>query len=93
MWPRLQNQPVQTLYWLVNQFVPPEDWKHGSRPGNTLVVQFDGEAVSCAGRATELTETQPSELSEPSEPARRVPRALGRRMCWVRLALPRARPC
>ena len=31
--------------------------------------------------------------SEPSEPARRVPRALGRRMCWVRLASPRARPC
>ena len=22
MWPRLQNQPVQILYWLVNQFVP-----------------------------------------------------------------------
>ena len=41
MWPRLQKQPVQTLYCLVNQFVPPEDWKHGSRPGNTLVVQFD----------------------------------------------------
>ena len=41
MWPRLQNQPVQTLYWLVNQFVPPEDWKHGSPPGNTLLVQFD----------------------------------------------------
>ena len=41
MWPRLQNQPVQILYWLVNQVVPPEDWKHGSRPGNTLVVQFD----------------------------------------------------
>ena len=39
--PRLQNQPVQFLYWRVNQFVPPEDWKHGSRPGNTLVVQFD----------------------------------------------------
>ena len=45
LWPRLQNQPVQTLYWLVNQFVPPEDWKHGSRPGNTLVVQFDWEVV------------------------------------------------
>ena len=38
---RLQNQPVQILYWLVNQFVPPEDWKHKSRLGNTLVVQFD----------------------------------------------------
>jgi len=41
MWPRLQNQPVQILYWLFNQFVPREDWKHGFRPGNTLVVQFD----------------------------------------------------
>ena len=41
MWPRLQNQPVQILYWLVNQFVHPEDWKHGSRTGNTLVVKFD----------------------------------------------------
>ena len=28
MWLRLQNQPVQILYWLVNQFVPPEDWNH-----------------------------------------------------------------
>ena len=41
MWPRLQNQTVQTLYWRVNQFVPPGDWKHGFRPGNTPVVQFD----------------------------------------------------
>ena len=41
VWPRLQNQSVQTLLPCQSICTPGRLEAHGSRPGNTLLVQFD----------------------------------------------------
>ena len=61
MWPRLQNQPVQILYWLVNQFVP-------QKMGNTDPVRETRSWYNLIGEVVQSLYGLLFEQSSPSIP-------------------------
>ena len=60
MWPRLKNQPVQTLYWLVNQFC--------TEIGNTEPVRETRSWYNLIGEAVQSLYGLLFEQSSPSIP-------------------------